>query len=202
MKKIEFVNGQAPYLNEQNLNQLQDNMEEVSVPEGGTSGQVLVKASNTDNDVEWSNPTVTTVVDELTNDSSTSALSAKQGKVLNEGKVNNSDFAVVTGVVETYPHGTPLSEQIGLVTVDCPSGFNGDNSVIISCGYEASPYGPSEIPYNVYNCFNFGPFGPSGWGLNCILGIPISVSAYYNSALTEAGEPYYVYFRLVLMKIS
>lgn len=62
MEKIEFKNGQAPYINDANLNQLQDNIEEAidsksSLPEGGTTGQVLAKASNEDNDVEWVNQT-------------------------------------------------------------------------------------------------------------------------------------------------
>lgn len=35
------------------LNQLQDNMEAVSVPAGGTTGQILEKKSNEDNDVGW-----------------------------------------------------------------------------------------------------------------------------------------------------
>lgn len=84
MKKIEFLNGQAPYLNQDNLMQLQKNMEEVSVPEGGVKGQVLRKVSNTDNDVEWE----TIIEDVLDSDSTTKALSAKQGKKLNE-KIDN-----------------------------------------------------------------------------------------------------------------
>ena len=32
MEKINFRNGQAPYISEANLNKMQDNMEDVSVP--------------------------------------------------------------------------------------------------------------------------------------------------------------------------
>lgn len=62
MEKINFKNGQAPYINDTNLNQLQENIEEAidsksSLPAGGITGQVLAKASNLDNDVEWINQT-------------------------------------------------------------------------------------------------------------------------------------------------
>lgn len=74
-----------------------------SVPGGGTAGQVLKKKSNTDNDVEWGSlptlatvattgaysdlsgkPTIPTVTDNVTSTSTTSALSANQGKLLND----------------------------------------------------------------------------------------------------------------------
>ncbi|MCI8641134.1 MAG: hypothetical protein HFJ59_04620 [Clostridia bacterium] len=98
MEKINFKNGQAPYINDTNLNQLQENIEESinsksSLPTGGITGQVLAKASNTDNDVEWVNQTSggessIVVEDTLESDSITNALSANQGKELNE-KIKN-----------------------------------------------------------------------------------------------------------------
>ena len=95
--------------------------------------------------------------------------------------------------------GTPLSDQYGHVFVDCPSGFTMQNSAIISCGVTSSSFGPSQLVDPAYNEYSFGPLG---WGILCSLGTQIGVSAYYNRPITEAGEPYYVYFRLVLMKIS
>ena len=58
MEKIIFKNGEEPYLNDTNLNKLQENIEQAideksSLPVGGTTGQILAKASNNDNDVEW-----------------------------------------------------------------------------------------------------------------------------------------------------
>lgn len=50
------------------------------VPSGGTANQVLAKDSATDNDVKWL--TLPSVVDNLTSTSTTDALSANQGSVL------------------------------------------------------------------------------------------------------------------------
>lgn len=47
-----------------------DGEDGVGVPSGGTTGQVLTKKSNTDNDTQWSDPAVTvTKTSQLTNDS-------------------------------------------------------------------------------------------------------------------------------------
>lgn len=105
MKKIEFINGQAPYLNDTNLNELQDNMEEVSVPPEGTIGQILAKASNADNDVEWIDNVK--IIDNLTDESSTKALSAKQGKLLYE-KIQNGE----TGLGTAIPSSADLNSYI------------------------------------------------------------------------------------------
>lgn len=71
-----------------------------SVPGGGTANQVLAKNSATDNDLKWvslasvatsgsysdlsGKPTIPTVTDNVTSTSTTSALSANQGKLLND----------------------------------------------------------------------------------------------------------------------
>lgn len=52
MKKINFENGKTK-VNAETFNTFQDNIEEASVPGGGTTGQVLVKKSNLDNETEW-----------------------------------------------------------------------------------------------------------------------------------------------------
>lgn len=69
MKKIKFVNGGQPAVNDANLNLMQDNIEEAI------------------NDAE------TTVTDNLTSDSGTDALSAKQGKILNDKITNLSTYS-------------------------------------------------------------------------------------------------------------
>lgn len=52
MKKINFENGKTK-VNAETFNAFQSNIEEASVPSGGTTGQVLVKKTNADNDTEW-----------------------------------------------------------------------------------------------------------------------------------------------------
>ena len=55
------------------------------LPAGGNQGQILSKKSNEDYDAQWiDNNGGITVVDNLNSDSTTDALSAKQGKELNE----------------------------------------------------------------------------------------------------------------------
>lgn len=66
MKKIKFVNGSQPAINDTNLNLMQDNIEEAI------------------------NNAETTVTDNLTSDSATDALSANQGKILND-KISNAN---------------------------------------------------------------------------------------------------------------
>ena len=53
-----------------------------SLPTGGTTGQILAKKSNTDYDTQWQNPIP--IIDNLESTDTTSALSAKQGKALND----------------------------------------------------------------------------------------------------------------------
>jgi len=72
--------------------------------------------------------------------------------------------------------------------------------VVISCGYGISNWSPSQIIDPSYNTFNFGPIG---WGIQPVLrDSDIGVDAYYGRAIGEIGVPTYVYFRLILMKIS
>ncbi len=116
MKKIEFVNGQAPYLNEQNLNQMQQNMEDVSVPEGGTKGQVLLKASNTDNDVEWT---------------SLIPSGGTKGQVLTKASASDNDFEWTTPVdgddyVSKEEAGTIVERNYSVGTEAPTGGSDGD----------------------------------------------------------------------------
>lgn len=90
MKLIEWINGKTK-LNKTTFDEFQNNIKSAVVPTGGTIGQVLAKSSNTDNDVKWVNQTGgITVVDNLTSTSTTNALSAKQGKILND-KITNAN---------------------------------------------------------------------------------------------------------------
>ena len=89
MKLIEWINGKTK-LNKTTFDEFQNNIKEAAVPTGGTAGQVLAKNTDTDNDVKWVDQTGgITVVDNLTSTSTTDALSAKQGKVLND-KINGT----------------------------------------------------------------------------------------------------------------
>lgn len=100
MKLIEWINGKTK-LNKTTFDEFQNNIKSAVVPTGGTTGQVLAKSTNTDNDVEW----VTqiggiAVVDNLTSARTTDALSANQGKVLNKkimGTVLYNNEAGTTG---------------------------------------------------------------------------------------------------------
>lgn len=93
MKLIEWINGKTK-LNKTTFDEFQNNIKSAVVPTGGTTGQVLAKSSNTDNDVKWVNQTGgITVVDNLTSTSTTNALSAKQGKILNDKITNTNTYS-------------------------------------------------------------------------------------------------------------
>lgn len=55
-----------------------------SIPTGGTTGQILSKVNDNDYQLEWKDPLSINVIDDLTSTSITDALSANQGKELNE----------------------------------------------------------------------------------------------------------------------
>ncbi len=94
MKLIEWINEKTK-LNKTTFDEFQDNIKEAVVPVGGTTGQVLVKNTDTDNDVKWVDQTGggATVVDSLTSTSTTDALSAKQGKILNDKITNTNTYS-------------------------------------------------------------------------------------------------------------
>lgn len=103
-----------------------------SVPGGGTTGQVLKKKSNTDNDLEWGSlptlatvattgaysdlsgkPTIPTVTDNVTSTSTTSALSANQGKLLNDKFGNYLLTSSVVNNLTSTSTTAPLSAAQG-----------------------------------------------------------------------------------------
>jgi hypothetical protein len=103
-----------------------------SVPSGGTTGQVLKKKSNTDNDVEWGSlptlatvattgaysdlsgkPTIPTVINNVTSTSTTSALSANQGKLLNDKFSNYLLTSSVVNNLTSTSTTAPLSAAQG-----------------------------------------------------------------------------------------
>ena len=94
MKLIEWINGKTK-LNKTTFDEFQNNIKESVVPVGGTTGQVLAKNTDTDNDVKWVDQTGggVTVVDSLTSTSTTDALSAKQGKILNDKITNINTYS-------------------------------------------------------------------------------------------------------------
>lgn len=84
------------------------------IPTGGTTGQVLVKKSDANNDVEWVNQTgvVATVVDSLESTSATDALSAKKGKELNEKITRNSTYSTEEQAVGTWIDGKTIYRKV------------------------------------------------------------------------------------------
>ena len=62
--------------------EINDKVDGKTIPAGGTVGQILTKKSDTDYDTQWQNPIP--IIDNLESTDTTSALSAKQGKVLND----------------------------------------------------------------------------------------------------------------------
>lgn len=96
------------------LNLLQTNIEKSVVPIGGTTGQILVKKSNTDNDVEWKNSSsAINIVDNLNSSSSTDGLSARQGKVLN----NKFNYSTTEQRIGTWIDNKPLYRKVTLFTL-------------------------------------------------------------------------------------
>ena len=113
MKKINFQND-VTKVNAETFNTFQNNIEEASVPTGGTTGQVLTKSSNEDNEVIWKDPVETQVINNLNSSSTTSALSANQGRALNnkialvkEEIVNNHTYSTEETKVGTW-NGKPV----------------------------------------------------------------------------------------------
>lgn len=102
------------------------------VPGGGTTGQVLKKKSNTDNDLEWGSlptlatvattgaysdlsgkPTIPTVINNVTSTSTTSALSANQGKILNDKFSNYLLTSSIVNNLTSTSTTAPLSAAQG-----------------------------------------------------------------------------------------
>ena len=82
------------------------------IPSGGSSGKILVYSA--DGTATWGDaPSTTTIVDNLTSTSSTSALSANQGKVLNDDKAPKAS-PVFSGTPKV---GTALMYHTGNVTI-------------------------------------------------------------------------------------
>lgn len=114
MKKISFKND-VTKVNAETFKTFQNNIEEAVVPEGGTTGQVLTKSSNEDNKVNWTDPIETQVINSLNAESTTSALSAYQGKVLNNRLMNIEDSSIYSTEetkVGTWIDGKPIYRKV------------------------------------------------------------------------------------------
>ena len=102
------------------------------LPAGGNQGQILSKKSNEDYDTQWiDNNGGITVVDNLNSDSTTDALSAKQGKELNQKIdtkiVTNTEIATNEYIdgkrvyikqlefTDTFDSASPLTKAHGIV---------------------------------------------------------------------------------------
>lgn len=84
------------------LNHMEDGIYSSGVPDGGTTGQVLAKKSDTNNDVEW--------VDQI---------------------YTKDDFKVI----KTSVTANQDSNKQGYTIIDLPTGFNYENTVVISVTY-------------------------------------------------------------------
>lgn len=118
MKKINFQND-VTKVNAETFNTFQNNIEEAVVPEGGTTGQILTKISNENNEVNWTDPIETQVINSLNAESTTSALSAYQGKVLNNRLMNVEDSSIYSTEetkVGTWIDGKPIYRKVILLT--------------------------------------------------------------------------------------
>ena len=106
--------------------EINDKVDGKTIPAGGTVGQILTKKSNTDYDTQWQNPIP--IIDNLESTDTTSALSAKQGKVLNDTITNlestewqNATLnSGVTGFIRYRKQGKRVYVE-GTVTTSVPS---------------------------------------------------------------------------------
>ena len=91
----ELANIDVEYRKNLKVNNFTDEDRSKLIPPGGTAGQVLAKNTDTDNDVKWVDQAGggATVVDSLTSTSTTDALSAKQGKILNDKITNTNTYS-------------------------------------------------------------------------------------------------------------
>ena len=122
MDKINFQND-VTKVNAETFNTFQNNIEnaintvnEKTLPIGGTTGQILTKQSDTDYDTQWQNPIE--VVDNLTSESSASALSANQGKILkgliDEMYYKAGDTYLASNIIVTGGYVTSSKKQLWL----------------------------------------------------------------------------------------
>ena len=113
-------------------------------------------------------------------------ISSELSNLENQSNVKlKNEFAVLSGLVETSPAGTPESEQIGTLSMNLPSGFTSSNSVVISQGYS-----------NTYGT------GTTGWQLKSEINSnsgKLDIEAYLGRSL---GSTYYLSVKVVLMKTS
>lgn len=134
MKKINFQND-VTKVNAETFNTFQNNIEEAVVPKGGTTGQILTKISNEDNKVNWTDPIETQVINSLNAESTTSALSAYQGKVLNNRLMNVEDSSIYSTEetkVGTWIDGKPIYRKVIEYSTQPASGNNTFNHGILN----------------------------------------------------------------------
>lgn len=143
-----------------------DGQDGLGVPTGGTTGQVLAKKSNSNNDTEWIDPpegtggSSVTVVDNLNSTSSTDTLSARQGKLLNEkiskivesgSNANGNYIKFDNGILECW-------NTVYVDNITCTSAYHGIYYGAINSTKNISfPYPFIEVPTII-----FGPPTDSG----------------------------------------
>lgn len=175
MKLIEWINGKTK-LNKTTFDEFQDNIKEAVVPAGGTTGQVLAKNTDTDNDVHWIDPiNGVTVTDTLTSTSTTDALSANQGKILNDKITNATTYSteeINTG--EKWIDGKTIYKKVIMAVGVTTSARLSDHTIA-----------PGETLDTAWldGGFAYFPDNKYQYPLDSNIGITVQISAYNNRCL-------------------
>ena len=155
------------------------------IPAGGTAGQFLIKDSSTDYDTSWG---TLAIADNLTTSSSTTPLSAKQGKVLNEKIRSANLYSTSEIVIGTWINGKPIYRKVithsksglqGGVTI--PTGISNMECLVRASG-SIKYSGAIWIPLSFYNTGGFNGFHLTGNGANVM----------YQEGTYDASEMYFI----------
>lgn len=117
---------------------------------GGTAGQVLMKQSDADFDVGWSDVPIT---DNLSTTSTTSALSANQGYILNQTKAEASGISVSLSVNEWEQEDevftqTVTATGVTLTNILVVSPFHANMTEYVDCEIKATAQGVNSITFS------------------------------------------------------
>ena len=118
MKLIEWINGKTK-LNKTTFDDFQNNIKEAVVPVGGTTGQVLAKNTDTDNDVKWVDQAGGTTGDTLPVGSVISyikAIAPEKGLDCDGSAVSRTDYSELFNVI-----GTTFGTGDGSTTFNLPN---------------------------------------------------------------------------------
>lgn len=118
MKLIEWINGKTK-LNKTTFDEFQNNIKSAVVPTGGTTGQVLAKNTDTDNDVKWVDQAGGTTGDTVPIGSIVSyvkAVAPENWLVCDGSAVSRTDYSELFNVI-----GTTFGTGDGSTTFNLPN---------------------------------------------------------------------------------